>query len=138
MTERASHLVRWGAKSGGGLLANLALLTLWVDGLGFAAWWAVGINWMLIAIVGYTVTDQWVYRDLHSPKSVGAHIRQFVGLQGVMTSAKVVNYILYLGLLGVVDYRIAWTSGAVLSFGLSFVGSRYLWSGDTPLTAVQR
>jgi len=103
-------------------------LTLWVDGLGFAAWWAVGINWVIIAMAGYLITDQWVYQNASSPSTLCAHVKQFAGLQGVMTSSKAVNYALYVLMLGSVDYRLAWTAGALVSFGLSFMGSRYLWA----------
>ncbi len=126
------QLFRWGVKSVGGLAANLLLLTLWVDVVGWAAWWAVGINWILIAIVGYVVTDQWVFLGADSPKAVLGHVRQFIGMQTVMTSGKAINYLIYVVLLPVVDYRIAWVIGAVVTFVGTYLGNRYLWTSDSP------
>lgn len=125
------QLVRWAVKSVGGLLANLALLTVWVDMVGFEAWWAVGINWVLIAIAGYAVTDQWVFLGADSPGKLVGHVRQFIEMQAVMTSGKIVNYGIYLVLIGLVDYRIAWTVGAAITFIGTFLGNRYLWTSDS-------
>jgi putative flippase GtrA len=123
------QLVRWGAKAAGGLAANLALLTLWVDGLGFAAWWAVGINWLLLSVVGYVVTDQWVFASATSPGDWPGRVRRWLGAESVMLASKAVNYVIYLALLSLVDYRVAWTIGAVASFTMSFCGTRWLWTG---------
>jgi len=120
--------VRWGIKSVAGLVANLALLTVWVDGLGLAAWWAVGINWLLVSLVGYIATDRWVFGGTPSPAGVVANARRWVGMQSVMAVGKAVNYLVYLVLLPVVDYRVAWVIGAVLTFLATFSGNRWLWS----------
>lgn len=121
--------IRWGIKSVGGLVANLALLTVWVDGLGLAAWWAVGINWVVISLVGYVVTDGWVYRQTPSPSGLISNARRYVGMQGVMGLSKVANWGIYVVLLPVVDYRVAWAVGAVVTFLATFGGTRALWSG---------
>lgn len=121
--------IRWGIKSVGGLLANLGLLTIWVDGLGLAAWWAVGINWVLISLAGYVVTDGWVYQETPSPSGLVANARRYVGMQGVMGLSKVANWGIYVVLLPVVDYRVAWAVGAVVTFIATFAGTRTLWSG---------
>lgn len=120
--------VRWGVKSVGGLAANLALLTVWVDGLGFAAWWAIGINWVLISLAGYVVTDRWVFGGTPSPAGLVANARRWVGMQSVMGIGKLVNYLVYVLFLPVVDYRVAWVIGAVLTFLATFSGNRWLWS----------
>lgn len=126
------QLFRWGVKSIGGLVANLALLTFWVDVVGFEAWWAVGINWILIAIAGYVLTDQWVFLSAESPGKAVGHVRQFLSMQAVMTSGKIVNYGIYLVLIPLVDYRLAWTFGAGVTFIGTFLGNRYLWTNDSP------
>jgi putative flippase GtrA len=119
---------RWGVSAVGGLLANLALLTLWVDGVGVPAWAAIGINWLLLSVTHYAVADRWVFAQAASATSVRGHVRQFSGMQAIMTSGKLVNYLLYLGLLRVVDYRIAWTVGAVVVFCWSFGANRKWWA----------
>jgi len=124
--------VRWGAKSLGGLGLNLALLTVWVDLVGLAAWWAVGINWVLISLIGYVVTDAWVFGGSESPAGLRAHIQRYVGMQSVMTASKVANYLIYVALLNHVDYRVAWLVGAVVTFTASFSGNRWLWVSDSP------
>lgn len=119
--------VRWFGKSLAGLVLNLALLTVWVDGLGLEAWWAVGINWILLAAMGYVLADQWVFQNFSSPGSLRSHARQFVSMQGVMGAGKVLNYIVYVLLLQLVDYRLAWVAGAGVSFSITLAGNRYLW-----------
>jgi putative flippase GtrA len=126
------RLIRWGVKSVGGLGANLALLTVWVDGLGFAAWWAVGINWALISVAGFVVTDRWVFQTGNSPDTWCGLARRYLGMQGVMTLGKIANWLLYVALLPLVDYRAAWTVGAVATFLGTFAGNRWLWVSDTP------
>jgi putative flippase GtrA len=126
----ARRLVRWGLKAVGGLAANLALLTLWVDVVGFAAWWAVGINWLLISLVGFAVTDRWVYGATDSPDGWMALARRYLGLQSVMAGSKAANWLLYVALLPVVDYRVAWALGAVVTFLATFAGSRWLWTAS--------
>jgi putative flippase GtrA len=125
-------MVRWGIKSVGGLMANLLLLTVWVDIVGFAAWWAIGINWVLISIAGYLVADNWVFAAAESATGVGANLKRYIGMQGVMSVGKAANYIIYIALLTVVDYRIAWTVGAVVTFAVTFLGNRWLWVSDSP------
>jgi len=123
-----TSLIRWGGKAVGGLAANLALLTVWVDGLGWPPELAVLLNWLLISVAGYWVTDRWVYPDGRSPSGVRANLRRYLGLESVMLASKAVNYGIYLALLYVsVEYRIAWVVGAVVTFALSYVGSRLLW-----------
>lgn len=120
--------VRWGVKSVGGLAANLALLTLWVDYLGIWPELAIGINWVLISIAGYAVTDRWVFREADSPRGVGANLKRYVGMQSVMAGGKAVNYVLYVGLMWAgVEYRVAWVVGAVVVFAATFTGNKVLW-----------
>lgn len=138
MHDDIRRMVRWGVKSVGGLVANLLLLTLWVDVVGFAAWWAVGINWILISIGGYLVADNWVFRDGKSATGLVDNVKRYLGMQGVMSTGKAANYVIYLGLLSVVDYRVAWATGAVVTFLVTFVGTRWLWTrGDDAGTVCQ-
>lgn len=136
MRDDIRRMVRWGVKSVGGLAANLLLLTLWVDVVGFAAWWAVGINWVLVSIVGYLVTDNWVFRDAKSASGLVDNVKRYLGMQGVMSAGKAANYAIYIGLLSVVDYRVAWATGAVVTFTVTFAGNRWLWTRGSDAGAV--
>lgn len=119
---------RWGIKSVGGLIVNLTLLTVWVDYLYIWPEVAIGINWVVVSIAGYVVTDRWVFQDGDSPETGIGTIKRYLSMQGIMASSKVVNYAIYIVLLHVVDYRIAWTIGAVTVFLYTFGGNRKLWS----------
>jgi|AKVG01.1.fsa_nt_gi putative flippase GtrA len=123
-----NQTVRWGIKSVGGLLANLALLTVWVDLVGVPAELAAVINWVLISIIGYVVTDRWVFRESASPMGVVENIKRYAGMQSVMLVSKGLNYVIYLALFWTgVDYRVAWVVGAGIVFVVSFAGNRWLW-----------
>lgn len=135
--SKTRNLGRYAVKSIGGLLLNLALLTVWVDGLGVPAWAAVGINWVLVSVVGYLIVERWVFARAASPSSWTGHARQYLGMQGIMSLSKVANYGVYVALLPVLDYRLAWIVGAVLSFALSFVGNRY-WFRNAVVEQAQR
>lgn len=132
----ARQAVRWAIRSGGGLVANLALLTLWVDGLGIPAWLAIVPNWVILSTVGYVVTDRWVFAELGGTSGLLGHARQFVGSESIMLGAKAVNYIIYVSLLSVIDYRVAWVVGAVVSFGLTFAGNRWWWQRSDHSTSI--
>jgi putative flippase GtrA len=117
--------LRYLAKSLGGLLVGLGLLTLWVDALGVAPELAVFINWMLLGVVGCLVLDRWVYRETDPARTPREFAARFIGVQASMVSAKAVNYAIYLVLLrNAVPYRLAWVAGAGVSFGLSFFLTR--------------
>jgi len=123
-----AQAVRWGIRSVGGLLANLALLTFWVDGVGVPAWLAIVPNWVILSTLGYVVTDRWVFAGYGSPDSRLGHVRQFLGSESIMIASKAVNYGIYLGLLSLIDYRLAWVVGAVATFVLTFGGNRWWWA----------
>lgn len=119
---------KWGLKAVAGLAANLLLLTLWVDGLGIPAWLAILPNFVLISLAGYTVANHWIWADGVSPESLRGHARQYAGMQLAMGTGKVANYGLYLVLLPVVDYRLAWVLGAVATFSITFSLNNHLWA----------
>lgn len=121
-------LLRWGVKSVGGLAANVALLTLWVDGVGLSPAVALPINFVFISAASYVVTNEWVFDDGVTPSTWGAHARQWVGTEAAMLAGKGANYLIYLVLLPVTDYRIAWVVGAVATFLLTFGLNRWWWT----------
>lgn len=121
--------VAWGVKSVGGLLLNLGLLTLWVEYGGLSPELAIFPNWLLISLLGYVFTDRVVFPESESPVGVVATFRRYLSMQGVMAVSKALNYGIYVGLLWVsVPYQLAWAVGAVVTFGVSFLGNRTLWT----------
>jgi putative flippase GtrA len=121
-------LVKWGLKAVGGLLANLALLTFWVEWVGLPPWLAIAPNFLLISVAGYAVANWWIWPEGVTPATWRGHLTQYVGMQVANLGGKVANYLLYLGLIPLVDYRVAWLVGAVVTFLLTFVLNRAWWT----------
>lgn len=123
------EVVRWGAKSAVALGLNVALLTVWVDGVGVPAALAAPLNAVLIPPAMYVVVDRWVFAERGSPDSLRGHAKQFAGMYAANSSAKVGNYLIYLGLVELTPtpYQIAWVVGAVVMFVTSFGLNRELW-----------
>lgn len=129
LTKTFREALRWAIKSGVGLGINLALLTVWVDGVGIPPQVAIFINWALLSIYGYLVTQRWVFDETKSIHGLRGHVRQFVGMQGILAGGKVVNYVVYVVLISVgLDYRISWVVGAVVSLAINFGGNRVWWT----------
>lgn len=124
--QRRRDAVRWLVKSGGGYLLGIAGLALWIDGLGVAAEWAALLNWAIISVLSYLLVNWWVFGDSDSPTGLG-HVRRYASMQSVMVVSKGINYLIYLGLLAVTHYAVAWTVGAVATLAISFFGNRLLW-----------
>lgn len=121
------QIVKWGLKSVGGLLANILLLTLWVDDIGLSPEVAIVPNFFLISAVGYTVTNRWIFPNGVTPTTVPGHIRQYAGMQTANLTGKLGNYVIYLLLLPVVDYRVGWVLGAIATFVITFLGNKLWW-----------
>lgn len=126
---RLGEPIAWGLKSVGGLLLNLALLTVWVESGLLSAELAIFPNWLLISVLGYLFTDRVVFTDGSSPVGWLATGRRYLSMQGVMAVSKALNYGIYVALLWLdVPYQLAWAIGAVVTFGVSFIGNRFLWT----------
>lgn len=128
MTRTLGQLVRWGIRAVGGLAVNIILLTFWVEYVGLAEWLAIIPNWVILSVTMYAVTDKWVFAGFESASSLAGHVKQFAGSESIMLAAKGLNYAIYLGLLSLIDYRLAWIVGAVISFGVTFLGNRWWWA----------
>jgi len=126
-------VVKWGVKAGGGLGANLLLLTVWVDIVGLPAWAAIPPNFIIISLAGYALTDRWIWPGGVSPSSWRGHLMQYLGMQAANGVGKAANYALYLVLLPVLDYRLAWVAGAGATFLLTYVLNRYWWTRGSPI-----
>lgn len=125
---RGTHLLKWGLKGVAGLAANLALLTVWVEVVGLPAWLAIAPNFVLLSTAGYLVASRWIWPDGVSPSSWRGHAVQYLGQQTAMVAGKAGNYLLYLVLLPVVRYQLAWFVGAVTTFLLTFVLNQWWWN----------
>jgi putative flippase GtrA len=120
--------IKWGIKSVVTLSLNLALLTVWVDGLGIPAELAAAINWLTVPIVGYAISDVWVFADHESATGWRGHARRYITMITVNNTAKLGNYAIYVVLIQVgIDYRVSWVIGAVAVFALTFGGNREVW-----------
>lgn len=135
-TPRGREFVRWGLKSGVGLGVNLALLTVWVDGVGIRPELAIWINWALLSVYGYLVTKWWVFDDTVTIDGAREHVRQWLGMQGILAGGKLVNYVVYVALIWIgLDYRVGWVLGAVVGLAVSFGGNRRWWVRSDGSTA---
>jgi len=121
-------LMKWGLKAVGGLVANLVLLTIWVDVVGLPAWVAIAPNFAIISCAGYLIANRYIWADGVSPTGWRAHAVQYAGMQSATLAGKAGNYLLYVLLLPAIDYRLAWVVGAVLTFLLSFAGNHWWWT----------
>jgi len=119
-----AELVRYGIKAVGGLVVGLALLTVWVDIVGIPPAIAALVNMAVLGVVGTLVMDRWVYQSAPTAITLRGFLRRLVGAQVAVLSSKGVNYVVYVGLLALVPYQLAWFIGALVSFGLSFVLTR--------------
>lgn len=121
------HITKWGVSSVGGLVANLALLTVWVDGVGIDPVYAVLINFVLISAASYTLANWWIFADGVTPTTATGHAVQWAGMETGMFAGKLANYGIYILLLPITDYRIAWTVGAVVTFAVTFTLNKMWW-----------
>jgi len=130
--KTVGQMVRWGVSSVGGLVANIALLTLWVDIVGLHPAVAIIPNFVFISAASYLLASHWVFPDGVSPSSLVGHIRQWAGTETAMLAGKVANYIIYLVLLPRIDYRLAWIVGAVATFLVTFSLNKWWWTRRSP------
>lgn len=128
------QIIKYACSSVGGLLANLALLTVWVDGAGIPAEYAVFINFVLISAASYGVANFWIFADGVSPSTLRGHAKQWVGMETGMFVGKAANYAIYIVLLPILDYRIAWTVGAVATFAVTFTLNKLWWERGAAAT----
>lgn len=119
------QVVKWGCSSVGGLLANLALLTVWVEVARISPWVAIFINFAVISAVSYVLANWWIFGGNDGPTTAKGHAMQWAGMEAGMFTGKAANYLIFLVLLPLTDYRIAWTVGAVATFGLTFTLNKW-------------
>lgn len=123
--------VRYGVKAVGGLAANIALLTVWVDYVGLHPAVAIVPNFVIISAAGYAVMNRWVFPGGVTPTTWTGHATQYAGTQAANVGGKLANYLAYLILLPVAEYRLAWIIGAVGTFALTFGLNKWWWERST-------
>jgi len=121
------QMVLWGVKAVGGLAANLLLLTICVDGVGLDPAVAIFPNFVIISAIGYTLTNRYIFSDGVSPTSLRMHAVQYAGMQAANLGGKAVNYLIFLVLIPMMDYRLAWLAGAVATFLVTFALNKAWW-----------
>jgi putative flippase GtrA len=130
MIQTVRQSFKWGLKSVGGLAANIFLLTVWVEYIGLSPAVAIIPNFFIISTGSYIITNTWIFPHGVSPSGFYEHAAQWVGMQSAMLGSKGLNYILYLALIPVVDYRLAWIVGAAATFFVSFTLIKLWWERD--------
>lgn len=121
-------MIRFGLKGGTGVLVNLGLLTLFVDGVGIPPQWAVFAAWAITLVPGYLATDKWVFNIFSSPEGVAGHGRRGGVFYAIMWGGKALNYGIYLALLHIgILYQAAWVVGAVAVFPITFGINYAVW-----------
>lgn len=130
MQQSVVQAIKWGVKAVGGLIANLALLTVWVDYLGIHPAIAILPNFVLVSLAGYTVANHWIFPDGVTPTTWRGHATQYAGMQAAVLTSKAANFALYLLLLPFVEYRLAWVAGAIVTFALTFGLNKAWWERE--------
>lgn len=127
MSEYLASMLRYGVKGAGATVANVTLMSGFVELAGLRPAVAAIVSTCLLLVVGYVVMNKWVFRDAQTPDS---HLRRGIQYYAVILSGKGVNYVLFVGLLSVgVWYPLAWVLGSGVAFLGTFTGNRYLWEG---------
>lgn len=141
--EWLTSMVRFGFKGGVGVLVNLGLLTMFVDGFGVDPQWAVFGAWAITLVPGYLATDKWVFNIFPSPDGVVGHSQRGGVFYAIMWGGKALNYGIYLALLHLgLFYQGAWFVGAIavfpITFGFNYVVWKFEPSGVADLLTVLR
>lgn len=128
MKQLIKEMWRFGVKGVGGLAANLALMTVFVEWAGIPPQFAVIISAVVLMLVGYQVVNRWVFGDHDGPDNLKAHLKRSLTFYAVQWGGKAVNYVIFIGLLDRVPYQAAWTIGAVSVFFVTFGANRWVWT----------
>lgn len=114
------EVLRYAGTGIAGLICNLSLLVIFVDGLGISSLPAAVASTLVTLSITFSLTDRWVFEQ--SDK------RLILPYYAVMVSAKGLNIAIYSVLLGYIWYPLAWIIGSGLVFFFTFVINRFLWS----------
>lgn len=120
------EIIRYGAKGGSTLLANVALMSVLVELVGIPPEIAAIISTSAMVCVGYLLMHFWVFPS-SNPDS---HIRRGLTYYALILAGKAVNYVLFLALLGILPYPVAWIGGAGIVFLGLFTANRRLFKQE--------
>jgi putative flippase GtrA len=121
------QLTRYGITGAAGLVLNLILLGILIDVIGtdesVAALYSAGFA----LFVTFVSTERWVF-TAYSQSNNSVFWRRAPMYYVVMSAGKAVNYVIYVVLLSAnVWYPVAWMSGSILVFGITFLLNRLIW-----------
>lgn len=117
------EMVRYGAKGGSTMVANIGLMSLLVELGGVPPELASICSTTVMTAVGYLLLHVWVFPS-SSPES---HAKRGLTYWAVIMSGKALNWLLFVALLAVVPYPVAWVFGAGVVFLLLFSANRRLF-----------
>jgi putative flippase GtrA len=124
--EWIEELVHFGLTGASGLVANVLLLSVFVEIGRVSEPVAAVLSTGTVMFGTFLLTDRWVF-DTYETRS-GSWLRRVGSYYGVMVTAKGINYGIYLLLLRLdVRYQVAWIVGSVLVFAGTFSVNRFLW-----------
>lgn len=120
------EMLRYGAKGGATMLGNICLMALLVERGGLPPEVAAIISTSAMIAVGYVLMTYWVFPS----GTTDSHARRGAAYYVTIVGGKLANYGLFLALLRVVPYPVAWVGGAgVVFLGLFSVNRRLFKHG---------
>lgn len=123
-----AEIVKYGITGFSGLVANLLLLSLFVETEVFSKSIAALVSMSLVLLGSFVLTDRWVFTEPIGSHSTVGPAHRGSAYYAVMLGGKGLNYALYLLLLeGNVWYPVAWVVGSVIAFFGTFSVNRILW-----------
>lgn len=126
--DRYIQLFRFGITGGAGLVANLVLLSVIVEILGFHEAYAAILSTSIVLLGGFILTNWWVFSSIDSKDSPKGLMKRGISYYAIMLSGKGINYIIYLILLSYdIWYLMAWIIGSFLVFIGTFSANRFIW-----------
>jgi putative flippase GtrA len=126
MRETVIELVRYGLKGGSTMLGNLVLMALLVERGGLPPEVAAVLSTGTMICVGYLLMQYWVFPG----GDVDSHRKRGVAYVLTILGGKAVNYVLFVGLLAVLPYPLAWVGGAGIVFLGLFSANRALFKHE--------
>jgi putative flippase GtrA len=120
------ELLRYGMKGGSTMVLNIAMMAALVEVGGVPPQWAAIASTAAVICVGYVLMHYFVFPGA----AEGGHARRGPAYVAVIASGKLANYVLFLVLLSVVPYPVAWVLGAGVVFLGLYAVNRWLWHGE--------
>lgn len=121
------ELGRYGVKGLAFVALNVAVQIALVEAGGLPPELAAAMSTAAMPLLGYVAMNRFVFPNGAIPSGTG-HLKRFGQYYVTNISSKLVNYVLFLGLLWVgVWYPVAYVIGAAVVFLGTFTVNRWLW-----------